>query len=135
MRCSGSIGGFHCANNLRQKHRHRSSILRSLRLALGPDRVKTCTSRECGELFSLFSSFSGDCQSGSFVIQRNRDKLSTRKLDVGVFTQPGSFSDVDALPHGPLHSKERTSSALPYFRKVPTPEVIGRLTIIKRGRL
>jgi hypothetical protein len=41
-------------------------------------------------LFSLFSSFDGDCQSGSFVIQRNRDKLSTRKFDVGVFTQPGS---------------------------------------------
>src|SRR6266852_1652735 len=55
-----------------------------------PGCVKTCTSRECAELFSLFSSFEGDCQSGSFVIQRNRDKLSTRTFDVGVFTQPGS---------------------------------------------
>ena len=54
-----------------------------------PGCVKTCTSRECAELFSLFSSFDGDCQSGSFVIQRNRDKLSARKFDVGVFTQPG----------------------------------------------
>ncbi len=54
--------------------------------------VKTCTSRECAELFSLFSSFDGDCQSGSFLIQRNRDKLSTRKPDVGVFTQPGSIA-------------------------------------------
>jgi hypothetical protein len=27
------------------------------------------------ELFSLFSSFDGDCQSGSFVIQRNRDSF------------------------------------------------------------
>jgi len=34
-------------------------------------------------LFSLFSSFDGGCQSGCFVIQRNRDKLSTRKFDVG----------------------------------------------------
>src|SRR6266481_5583546 len=50
--------------------------------------VKTRTSRECAELFSPFSSFDGDCQSGSFVIQRNRDKLSTRKFGVGVFTQP-----------------------------------------------
>jgi hypothetical protein len=37
--------------------------------------VKTCTSRECAELFSLFSSFDSDCQSGSFLIQCNRDKL------------------------------------------------------------
>src|SRR5712691_5659509 len=60
--------------------------------ALGPGCVKTCTSRECAELFSLFSSFDGDCQSGSFLIQCNRDKLSTLKFDVGVFTQPGSFA-------------------------------------------
>src|SRR5258705_7732166 len=64
--------------------------------ALGPGCVKTCTSRECAELFSLFSSFDGDCESGSFLIQRNRDKLSTRKFDVGVFTQPGSNSDLAA---------------------------------------
>src|SRR6266851_4277506 len=63
---------------------------------LGPGCVKTCTSRECAELFSLFSSFDGDCQSGSFVIQRNRDKLSTRKFNVGVFTQPGSKADLTA---------------------------------------
>jgi hypothetical protein len=63
---------------------------------LGPGCVKTCTSRECAELFSLFSSFDGDCQSGSFLIQRNRDKLSTRKFDAGVFTQPGSSTDLAA---------------------------------------
>src|SRR4051794_27357277 len=57
--------------------------------ASGPGCVKTCTSRECAELFSLFSSFDSDCESGSFVIQRNRDKLSTRKFDVAVFTQRG----------------------------------------------
>jgi hypothetical protein len=44
-------------------------------------------------LFSLFSSFDGDRQGGSFVIERNRDKLSTRKFDVGVFTQPGHKAD------------------------------------------
>src|SRR5216684_8586738 len=59
-----------------------------------PGCVKTCTSRECAELFSLFSSFDGDCQSGSFVIQRNRDKLSTRKFNVGVFTMPRSKADL-----------------------------------------
>jgi len=54
--------------------------------------VKTRTSREYAELFSLLSSFDGDCHSDSFVIQRNRDKPSTRKFDVGVFTQPGTQS-------------------------------------------
>ena len=58
-----------------------------------PGCVKTCTSRKCAELFSLFFSFDGDCQSGSFVIERNRDKLSTRKFDIGVFTQPGPIGD------------------------------------------
>jgi hypothetical protein len=59
-----------------------------------PGCVKTCTSRECAELFSLFSSFDGDCQSGSFLIQRNRDKPSTLKFDIGVFTQPGPEADI-----------------------------------------
>ena len=54
---------------------------------LGPGCVKTCTRRERAELFSLFSSSDGDWQIASFLIQRNRDKLSTRKFDVGVFTQ------------------------------------------------
>src|SRR5664279_2150058 len=59
-----------------------------------PGRVKTRKSREGAELFSLFSSFDGGWQSCSFLIQRNRDKLSTRKFDVGVFTQPGPNSDM-----------------------------------------
>src|SRR6266849_5640991 len=64
---------------------------------MGPGCVKTCTNRECAELFSLFSSFDGDCQIGSFVIQRNRDKLSKRKIDVGVFTQPRSKAVLPTL--------------------------------------
>ena len=71
--------------------------------------VKTCTSRECSELFSLFSSFDGDCQSGSFVIRGNRDKLSTRKFDVGVFTQPGSEAEAPtALPYVSYALRELT---------------------------
>src|SRR5258707_641866 len=80
-------------------------------------RVKTCTSRECAELFSLFSSFDGDSQSGSFLIQRNRDKLSTRKFDVGVFAQPGSKSEVGSLERhvrSTLNSRRRrTAPACP----------------------
>src|ERR1700737_1252898 len=58
--------------------------------------VKTSMSRERAELFSLFSSFDGAYQRGSFLIQCNRDKRSTRKFDVGVFTQPGSKADLTA---------------------------------------
>jgi hypothetical protein len=61
--------------------------------ASGPGCVKTRTRGECAELFSLSSSFDDDRQSGSFLIRRNRDKLSTRKFGVGVFTQPGSKTD------------------------------------------
>src|SRR3984893_14478285 len=51
--------------------------------------VKTCTRGELAELFSLFSSSDGDWQIASSLIERNRGKLSARKFDVGVFTQPG----------------------------------------------
>ena len=60
--------------------------------------VKTCASRERAELFSPFSSFDCDCQCCSFPIQRNRDKISTCKFDVGVFTQAGSKTEVTLLP-------------------------------------
>src|SRR5216684_4752109 len=52
--------------------------------------VKTRASRECAELFSPFSSFGDDWQSSSFPIHRNRERISTRKFEVGVFTQPGT---------------------------------------------
>src|SRR5258707_71692 len=72
----------------------RTSNIRRLRSAFDPGCVKTRASRECAELFSPFSSFDCDCQYGSFPIQRNRDKISTRKFDVGVFTQPGPIADI-----------------------------------------
>src|SRR3979411_2253997 len=59
--------------------------------------VKTCASRERAALFSPFSCFDHDGQCFSFLIQRNRDKLSTREFDVGVFTQPGPRADVGCL--------------------------------------
>src|SRR5216684_9127459 len=55
--------------------------------------VKTRASRECAELFSPFSSFGDDWQSSSFPIHRNRERISTRKFEVGVFTQPGLLAD------------------------------------------
>src|SRR6476659_5082046 len=80
---------------------------------LVPACVKTRASRECAELFSPFSSFDCDCQCGSFPIQRNRDKSSARKFDVGVFTQAGSSTDLTApkldFPLPPKADSSRTS--------------------------
>src|SRR5258708_34248796 len=56
--------------------------------------VKTRVRTECAELFSPFSSFNCDGQCCSFPIQRNRDEISTRKFDVGVFTQAGPEGDI-----------------------------------------
>jgi hypothetical protein len=83
------------------------------------DCVKTCTRRERAELFSLFSSSDGDWQIASFLIQRNRDKLSTRKFDVGVFTQPGSKTEVAALERhvrSTLHNRHRQAAPPCPFR-------------------
>ena len=86
----------------------------SLHVSQGPGCVKTCASRECAELFSPFSSFDCDCQCCSFPIQRNRDKLSTRKFDVGVFTQPGSKTEVSPLArHVRSTPQEQTSLGRP----------------------
>jgi hypothetical protein len=87
--------------------------LRAPRSGNDPGCVKTCTSRECAELFSLFSSFDGDCQSGSFLIQRNRDKLSTRKFDVGVFTQPRPTAVIASWLRGAMNAaRSRTPAAV-----------------------
>jgi len=70
----------------------------------------TCTSRECAELFSLFSSFDGDCQSGPFLIQRNRDKLSTRKFERRSFHTAWVMNGPDAHEmRCPLLSRKQTS--------------------------
>src|ERR1039458_9663427 len=57
---------------------------------LGRGCVKTCTGKECAELFSLLASPDSDRQRYWFSNRRNRDGISTRKFCVGVFTQPGS---------------------------------------------
>ena len=80
-----------------------------MRSAPGPGCVKTSTRGECAELFSLFSSFDGACQNGSFLIQRNRDKRSTRKFGVGVFTQPRSKGEILAKSKClPLYHQHQT---------------------------
>jgi hypothetical protein len=59
-----------------------------------PGCVKTCTSQECAELFSLSSSLSSGRKHFWFSNLRNRDGISTRRLNVGVFTRPRPISDI-----------------------------------------
>src|SRR5260370_34588394 len=59
-----------------------------------PGCVKTCTSQECAELFSLSSSLSGGRKHFWFSNLRNRDGISTRRLNVGVFTRPRPLADL-----------------------------------------
>src|ERR1700694_2501977 len=70
----------------------RTKVMLGLMSVLGPGCVKTCARRECAELFSPLSPVRLCCQCCSFPIQRNRDKISMCKFDVGVFTQPGPRS-------------------------------------------
>jgi hypothetical protein len=65
-------------------------------------------------VFSPFFSFDCDCQCCSFPIQRNRDKPSTRKFDLGVFTQPGPLSDID------LCAQQSSAGS---FRRFQTPRL------------
>ena len=64
---------------------------------LGLGCVKTCTRKECAELFSLLASPDSGRQRYWFSNRRNRDGISTIKFCVGVFTQPGSKADLTAL--------------------------------------
>src|SRR5258708_4091928 len=66
---------------MRAKRTHRGHRFSSVQ---DPRCVKTCMSRECAELFSPVSSVDGNWQSCPFPIQRNRDRISTRKIDVGM---------------------------------------------------
>jgi hypothetical protein len=75
--------------------------------AYDPGCVKTCPRESRIELRSLVSSFGGTYQSSSFLIQRNRDKRSTRKFDLGVFTQPRPKGDTDASLRQPTSARAR----------------------------
>ena len=61
--------------------------------ALGPACVKTRLGEGCAELFSQFPSSERSCQYNRLPHRRNRDGSSTRKLEAGVFTQPGSVAE------------------------------------------
>src|SRR5260370_4789672 len=65
-----------------------------------PGCVKTCTSQVSAELFSLSSSLSSGRKHFWFSNLRNRDGISTRRLNIGVFTRPRPVSDIG--PRGSL---------------------------------
>jgi hypothetical protein len=58
--------------------------------------VKTRTSQRCPELFSQLSSSDRSCQCISFYIDEIEMEILHAKLGVGVFTQPGSKTDLTA---------------------------------------
>src|SRR5258705_11923443 len=70
---------------------------------LDPGCVKTCTSQECAELFSLSSSLGSGRKHFWFSNLRNRDGISTRRLNVGVFTRPRPKAEVAPLVNGVRH--------------------------------
>src|ERR1700687_3093449 len=72
----------------------RKSPAHSQNDAIDPGCVKTCTSQECAELFSQSSSLSSGRKHFWFSNFRNRDGISTRRLNVGVFTRPRPTADI-----------------------------------------
>jgi hypothetical protein len=56
--------------------------------------VKTRLGEGCAALFSQLPSSERSCQYNRLPHRRNRDRSSTRKLDIGVFTQPRSKTEV-----------------------------------------
>ena len=76
---------------------------------LGPACVKTRLGEGCAELFSQLPSSERSCQYNRLPHRRNRDGSSTRKLETGVFTQPGSKAEkLNGSIRFPLCPQERT---------------------------
>ena len=66
--------------------------------AVGPGCVKTCLREGCAELFSQLPSSGRSCRYNRLPHRRNRDRSSTRKFGIGVFTQPGSKATAFGCP-------------------------------------
>src|ERR1700720_2462280 len=69
-------------------------------VAFDRGRVKTRLGEGCAELFSQLPSSERSCQYNRLPCRRNRDGSSTRKLDIGVFTQPGPQADSPRVTQG-----------------------------------
>src|SRR5258708_11305315 len=89
--------------NVRSQGQSRKHVLALSFSGFDPGCVKTCTSQECAELFSLSSSLSGGRKHFWFSNLRNRDGISTRRLNVGVFTRPRPTPEVAPLTNGRCH--------------------------------
>src|SRR6266404_6476035 len=81
----------------------------AVRAAFDPGCVKTCTSQECAELFSLSSSLSGGRKYFWFSNLRNRDG-STRRLNVGVFTRPRPGADIGVIGNFGFYARQMARS-------------------------
>src|SRR5258707_11815442 len=80
--------------NVRSQGQSRKHLLALSFSGFDPGCVKTCTSQVSAELFSLSSSLSSGRKHFWFSNLRNRDGISTRRLNVGVFTQPRPKADI-----------------------------------------
>src|SRR5882672_1622681 len=98
----------------------RTSNIRRLRSAFDPGCVKTCTSRECAELFSLSSSPSSGRKYFWFSNLRNRDGISTRRLNVGVFTQPRPTTDIRSA-YDQVRGHSSVRSAIAFTANIEAP--------------
>src|SRR5471032_1850567 len=90
----------------------------------GPGCVKTRLGEGCAELFSQLASSERSCQYNRLPHRRNRDGSSTRKLDIGVFTQPGSkvaltASDCDFRYSPQKRTQLRTSLEVRFVQPLP----------------
>src|SRR5258708_39467725 len=80
-----------------------------------------CPSQGRLELFSQLPSSDRSCQCNWFLHRRNRDGNSTPRLGAGVFTQPGSDSDLSAFTDqvcfAPESGNRETQSPSPFCAK------------------
>src|SRR5450631_1063327 len=99
-----------------------------------PGCVKTRLGEGCAELFSQLPSSERSCQYNRLPHRRNRDGSSTRKLDIGVFTQPRPEADLTVPSY--FTRLNTTSSVVPgnkpglvNFNSLSVSEVMVRFSV------
>src|SRR3981189_3412934 len=95
---------------------------------MGPGCVKTGSSQERAELFSLSPSPNAGCQGYLFSDSRNRKGLSTRNCNTDVFTQPRAEAHSICPPDGEEHGRQEPGATQDYRRggRQSLPECIIR---------
>src|SRR5216684_376851 len=87
--------------------RKRTSREQRISVGIDPGCVKKRFGEGGAELFSQLPSSERSCQYNRLPHRRNRDGSSTRKLDIGVFTQSGPGTDSAAAAQS--HAVQRAT--------------------------